>query len=309
MFKPLIIVGGTPEIANIVPSDAVTERIASGFEFTEGPVWANDGGLVFSDIPANKIYRWKPQEGVSVFRDANLRDDSIAQACAVLGPNGLTLDNRGRLTVCEHGNRRVSRFETDGSLAVLADHWRGRRLNSPNDLVWKSDGVLYFTDPPYGLPGRDQDPGKEIPFNGVYRVRDGEVELLHDGMSRPNGIAFSPDEKYLYVSNSDPEARYWKRFEVTADGRLGRDDVFFDATANRQDGNPDGLKLDCEGTLYCTGPGGIWLFSPEGRHLGTLCFPEVPANCQWGDEDARTLYVTARTSVYRVRLNAVGIRP
>jgi gluconolactonase len=192
---------------------------------------------------------------------------------------------------------------------VLADKYRGKRLNSPNDVVCKSDGAIYFTDPPYGLPKRDRDPQKELSFNGLYRLSEGRLQLVHENMSRPNGLVFSPHEDHLFVSNSDPNRKIWMRFEVAADGTLSPGAVFHDATQAAAEGLPDGLKVDRLGNLYCTGPGGIWVFSPGGEHLGTLELPEVPANCNWGDDDGKTLYVTARMSLYRIKLNIEGIRP
>ncbi|MCS7316367.1 MAG: SMP-30/gluconolactonase/LRE family protein, partial [Bryobacteraceae bacterium] len=182
-------------------------------------------------------------------------------------------------------------------------------LNSPNDAVFRSDGSLYFTDPPYGLPKQDQDPAKELPFCGIYRLADGKLQLLSKELTRPNGLAFSPDEKYLYVANSDAKRKIWMRFEVRPDGTLGASSVFYDVTNETAPGLPDGLKADRKGNVYATGPGGVWIFSPEGKHLGTIEPPEVPANCAWGDADARTLYMTARSSIYRIRLNIPGIRP
>ncbi len=305
---PLSLVSARPEIREIVPPGCEVERIASGFFFTEGPIWTPDGSLLFSDIPANRIYRWTEESGVTVFREKSGWAGEPNPPFQ-LGSNGLTLDGEGRLCVCEHGNRRVTRIEPDGTAQVLADRWDGRRLNSPNDLVFSSAGTLYFTDPPYGLPGRDKDPARELDFFGVYCWHDGGLRLLHTGLSRPNGLAFSPDEKYLYVANSDPDRRIWVRFEVHSDGTLNAGEVFFDATSFREPGNPDGLKVDRAGNLYCTGPGGIWIFTLAGLHLGTLQFPEVPANCAWGGEDARTLYVTARTGVYRISLLLPGVRP
>jgi gluconolactonase len=219
------------------------------------------------------------------------------------------LDAQGRLIICEHGNGRVTRFEQDGKLTVLAAKYQGKRLNSPNDAVFKSDGTLYFTDPPYGFVKQDEDPKKELKFNGVYRLKDEKLELLVKDMTRPNGIAFSPDEKVLYVANSDPAKKIWMRFDVAADGRPANGKVFFDVTAETAEGLPDGMKVDQKGNLYCTGPGGVWIFSPQGKHLGTIKPPEVPANCAWGDADARTLYMTARTGLYRVKLGVAGPRP
>ena len=221
----------------------------------------------------------------------------------------MTLDRDGRLTICEHGNGRVTRLEKDGSLTVLADKYQGKRLNSPNDVVYRSDGALYFTDPPYGFPKQDADPRKELKFNGVYRLANGKLELLTRELTRPNGIGFSPDEKWLYVANSDPARKIWMRYEVKADGALGPGSVFYDVTAEKADGLPDGLKLDTQGNLYCTGPGGIWVLSPAAKLLGKIEPPEVPANLHWGDTQGKTLYITARTSLYRISLAVAGIRP
>jgi gluconolactonase len=218
----------------------------------------------------------------------------------------MTLDREKRLLVCEHGRRRLSRYEPDGRITVLADKFEGKRLNSPNDVVCKSDGSIYFSDPPYGLIGLDDDPKKELKHNGLYRLAGGELQLLYAGVKRPNGLAFSPDEKVLYLSNSDEERKIWLRFEVRADGTLTGGDVFYDVTREAGDGVPDGMKVDLKGNLYCTGPGGIWVFSPGGRHLGTIAPPETPANLNWGEADGRTLYITASTGLYRIRLNAAG---
>jgi gluconolactonase len=293
----------------IIPSDVAVEKVADGFGFTEGPVWIKQGFLLFSDIPNNVIYKWDSTQGVSEFLKPSGYDGHSAPAGSHIGSNGLTLDRQGKLIICEHGNRRLTRLENDGCRTVLADKYDGKRLNSPNDVVCKSDGALYFTDPPYGLLKRDADPAKELPFNGVYRLTDARLQLLYDGLSRPNGLAFSPDEKHVFVANSDPRRKIWIRFDVARDGTLGNGEILYNATHVPTEGVPDGLKVDRLGNLYCTGPGGIWVFSPSGQHLGTIEFPEVPANCNWGDADGKTLYVTARTSVYRIRLNIEGIRP
>jgi gluconolactonase len=221
----------------------------------------------------------------------------------------LTLDKQGRLIICEHGNRRVTRLEMDGKLKVLADRYEGKRLNSPNDVVVRSDGALYFTDPPHGLGKEDEDLAKELKFNGVYRLADGKLQLLTSELNRPNGLAFSPDEKYLYVGNSSSKRRLWMRFEVTPDGGLANGQIFADASGSPEDGVPDGMKVDKKGNVYATGPGGIWLMSPEGKHIGTIVLPSNAANCNWGDKDGKTLYITAGTGIYRVRLNIEGIRP
>jgi len=312
-----------PAFDALLRADSEVELVATGFVFTEGPVYRRDGVLLFSDIPANAIYKWSPQMGASVFRRPAGYDGPPMPEGAYIGPNGLTLDKEGRLVICEHGNRRVTRLEQDGTLTVLADRYQGKRLNSPNDAVFKSDGALYFTDPPYGLLKQDEDPAKELKFNGVYRRNpDGTLVLLTSELSRPNGLAFSPDEKVLYVANSDAARKIWMRYEVKPDGTLGPGQVFFDATARKEDGLPDGMKVDTNGNVYCTGPGGIWVFSPGGKHLGTIHFPQVPANLAWGKyakthaesplgegEKADTLYVTARTAIYRVRLSASGVVP
>jgi len=298
-----------PALDEIVPANARIEKLAGGFTFTEGPVWMKEGYLLFSDIPANVIRKWTPDGQVTVFLEKSGYEGTDAPAGAFIGSNGLTLDAEGRLIICEHGNGRVTRLEKDGSRTVIADKYEGKRLNSPNDAVMKSDGWLYFTDPPYGLVKQDEDPKKELKFNGIYRVKDKKIELLYKEMTRPNGLAFSPDEKYLYVANSDPARKVWMRFEVTAKGGLANPQVFFDATSSTEEGLPDGMKVDEKGNLYCTGPGGVWIFSPAGKHLGTIKPPEVPANCAWGDADGKTLYMTARTGLYRIKLGIAGIRP
>ena len=297
-------------IHRIVPNTAGIEQIGSGFDFTEGPLWMPDGFLLFSDIPRNTIYKWDPATTqVTVFRRPSGYDGTDAPPGAFIGSNALTLDSEKRLVICEHGNGRVTRLERDGGLTVLAARYQGKRLNSPNDLVYHSSGALYFTDPPYGFVGQDDDPKKELDFNGVYRLQDGELTLLFRELRRPNGLAFSPDEKAFYLANSDPGRKVWLRFEMTSGGLPANDTVFFDATGETAPGNPDGMKIDREGNLYCTGPGGVWLFTPDGKCLGVIHFPEIPANLHWGDGDAQTLYVTARTGVYRVKLNIPGIRP
>jgi gluconolactonase len=297
----------SPQLDAIVPAAAKIEKLAGGFAFTEGPVWMPGGYLLFSDIPHNVIRRWAPGSAVTVFRgNSGFSGEGAGRSS---GSNGLTLDRQRRLIVCEHGNRRVTRIDASGNVAVLADRYEGKRLNSPNDAVYRSDGSLYFTDPPYGLAKQDEDPAKELDFNGIYRLVGGKLQLLHKGMTRPNGLAFSPDEKHLYVANSDAARKLWMRFAVRPDGSLDEGRVFFDVTAEKADGLPDGLKVDSRGNVYCTGPGGVWIFSPDGRHLGTIQAAEVPANCAWGDKDAKTLYMTARTGLYRIRLNVAGIKP
>lgn len=311
-----------PALDDILLTTTLIEKIASGHEITEGPVYVPQGYLLFSDIPRNTIFKWTPGGGESVFRKPSGYDGSDAPPGLVIGSNGLTLDKDGRLVICEHGNRRVTRLEKDGSLAVLADRYQRKRLNSPNDVIVKSDGAIYFTDPPYGLAKQDDDPKKELKVNGLYRISGSKLELLISELSRPNGLAFSPDEKILYVANSDPARKIWMRYPVNADGTLGAGTVFQDVTSDNRDGLPDGMKVDKRGNLYCTSPGGIRIFSPEGKHMGTITLPEVPHNCAWGkyatdgasaafapNEEADTLYVTARPNVYRLRTKVAGIRP
>ncbi|HVM96661.1 MAG TPA: SMP-30/gluconolactonase/LRE family protein [Candidatus Acidoferrales bacterium] len=281
------------------------ERLAGGFRFTEGPVWMPDGYLLFGDLPNNVILKWMPNGSVSVARTRSGYADADVPPGPAMGSNGMTLDPQGRLTICEPGNRRVTRMEPDGQLTVLADRYDGKRLNSPNDLVYKSDGSLYFTDPPHGLIGEDLNPQKELDFNGIYRVAGGKLQLLIRDMTRPNGLAFSPDEKYLYVANADPHRKVWGRFDVQADGSLANGTLFLDL--NSVGGQaPDGMKVDREGNLYCTGPGGLWIVAPSGTILGVIHPPREPSNCAWGDDDRRTLYMTGQDEIYRIRLNIAG---
>jgi gluconolactonase len=293
----------------LVPAGATVEKVAGGFLFTEGPVWLPEGALLFSDPNANRIYRWSPDSGVAVFRERSGYDGPDLAEYGQPGSNGLALDPHGRLTVNEHGRRRVVREDGGGRATVLADKDAGRRLNSPNDLVYRSDGTLFFTDPPFGLPRFHDDPRRELPHSGVYRVdpeRPGRPVLLDATLRGPNGIALSPDERFLYVGNWDEGAKVILRFALAPDGSVSDRRVFFDLTGTGGDLAIDGVKTDRLGNLYVSAPGGIWVISPEGRHLGTLVFPEQPANFAWGDADRRTLYVTARTSVYRIRLSVGG---
>jgi len=293
----------------IVPRDLVVEKLAEGFRFTEGPVWLPEGALLFSDPNANTIWRWKEDEGLSVFRSPSGYDGADVAEYRQPGSNGLTLDPQGRLTACEHGNRRVTRTERDGRITVLADRYAGKRLNSPNDLVYRSDGSLYFTDPPFGLPKFHDDPRREQPHFGVYRWKDGRVDLLDASLRGPNGIAFSPDERWFYVANWDEQRKVVTRWPVKADGTLGKGEVFFSLDGVAGDDALDGLKVDVLGNLYVSGPGGLWIVSPQGRALGVLELPEHAHNFTWGEADGRTLYVAARTGIYRMRLGVEGVRP
>jgi gluconolactonase len=300
-----------PAIDDLVPPNAKVFKLASGFQFTEGPVWVDEAGgvLLFSDPNANTIYRYTHDGRLSVFRHPSGYAGRDIAEYHQPGSNGLTLDAQGRLTIDQHGNRRVIRLEPDGRESVLADRYRGQRLNSPNDLVYKSDGSLYFTDPPFGLPKFDQDPRRELPFSGVFRVKDGVVELLTRELKGPNGIAISPDERYLYVGDWDEKHKVVMRYPVRPDGRLGAGEVFYDMTMAPGEDAIDGIKVDVEGNLYVSGPGGLWILSPEGRHLGTVYPPRHVHNMAWGDADGRTLYLCAGSTLYRMPLKVAGVRP
>jgi len=314
-----------PGLDAIVPADAAIERLGDGFKWTEGPVWIHAGYLLFAEIPSNRIMKWSPRGGMSVFMHPSGYTGTEPFKGPESGSNGMTLDPQGRLTVAGHARRNVYRLESlekGATLTVLAEKYEGKRLSSPNDLVYKSDGSLYFTDPPYGLPTQgDNDPQKELSFNGVFRIPnagahragappdDNKLQLIIKDLTRPNGIAFSPDEKYLYIAVSDPAHKVWMRYDVQPDGSVANGRVFYDSTPNKAPGSPDGIKVDRKGNLYGSGPGGLWIFSPEGTHLGTLKLPENMANLNWGDADAKTLYITASSSLYRVRLKIAGVRP
>jgi gluconolactonase len=304
---PLEVVRHHPALDAVVPPGARLEKIADGFLFTEGPVWTPDGRLLFSDPDANAIYGWTPDGLLGVFRAKSGYTGADIGRYGQPGSNGLALDREGRLTIAEHGNRRITRLEKNGVVTVLADRYRGRRLNSPNDLVYRSSGDLYFTDPPFGLPGAHDDPARELPYSGVFRLTPaGALTLVASELTGPNGLAFSPDERHLYVTNWDVRRKVVMRYPVGADGALGAGQVFFDMTAAPGAEALDGIKVDRRGTLYVCGPGGVWIIAADGTHLGTLRGPQLPANLAWGDADGRTLYMTARTGVYRVRLAVPG---
>lgn len=279
------------EFETLFPEDAVLAPVATGFQFTEGPVWIPaEGKLLLSDIPANRIFSLTSTGRSAIFRKRSG------------GSNGLTLDKLGRLVVCEQSERRVSRTEKDGSITVLAASFREKRLNSPNDVVVKSDGAIYFTDPNYGIRPEDQ----EQEVQGVYRLSpDGlDLSLVAHDFARPNGLAFSPDEKKLYIDDS--ERRHIRVFDVNDDGSLSGGALFHDMNIAAP-GSPDGMKVDVEGRVYCTGAGGVWVFGREGNHLGTIVTPEKPSNCAWGGTDWRTLYITACRSVYSIRVRTPGM--
>ena len=301
----------------ILPANAKLEKLADGFAFTEGPVWidagnpaispdSSEGFLLFSDPNNNLIYRCTPDGEVQIYKAKSGYTGENIGEYRQPGSNGLTTDSQGRLTICQHGNRRVVRIEKNGITTVLADRYNGRRLNSPNDLVYRSDGTLFFTDPPFGLPKFGDDPRRETPHSGVYSVRDGKVQLVSADFTGPNGLAFSPDEKYLYVGDWDDKKKVVFRYPVNADATLGKGALFFDMTSAPGEDAIDGIKVDQAGNVFVSGPGGLWIISPEGQHLGTLHGPEHPHNMAWGGADKRTLYLAALTGIYRIRLNVPG---
>ena len=296
-----------PALNLLLPTNAVIEQLAGGFQWTEGPVWMPGGYLLFSDIPTNAIMRWQEGKGVSVFLKRSGYTGSAPRG-GEIGSNGLTHDNQGRLVLCQHGDRRVARLEYNGRPTILAQYYRFHRFNSPNDLVFRSNGDLYFTDPAYGLEQGQDDPAKELPFQGVYRVTpQGDVSLLTKNLKCPNGLAFSPDEKLLYVANSDATNAVIMVFPVKPDGSLATGRVFFDMTAlaKAKPGSPDGLKVDRQGNLFATGPGGVLVISPQGKHLGTILTGEPTANCAWGG-DGSILYITANHSLCRIKTSTKG---
>lgn len=308
---------------HLAAPEAKLERVATGFnKWTEGPVWTREGILLFAEIPANNIIQWIPGKGASVFMHPSGYKGSDPYKGPEPGSNGMTLDADGRVTVAGHAGRTVWRMESvdpKAQITILADSYQGKKLNSPNDLVYKSDGALYFTDPPYGLQTQgDDDPQKELKVNGVYRLpgarqhkpgappeRD-KLQLVIKGLPRPNGIAFSPDEKFLYIADSGK--RQWLRYRVQPDGSVTEGTVFLDASNDPAKGGPDGIRVDKEGNIYGSGPGGVWIISPAGKHIGTIRVPEVVSNVAWGDEDGKTLYITASTSLFRIKLKVAGVR-
>lgn len=295
-----------PRLHDLVAPDAPIDRIAGGLGFTEGPVWRGDE-LLFSDIPNKRIVRWR-----------RLPEGPELTTFTTGTSNGLTLDRQGRVLAAEHDGRRVTRVADDGARTVLAERFQGKRLNSPNDLVVKSDGAVYFTDPPYGVrpsrPGTVRPAGwwtqpiegKEQPCHGVYRLApDGTLGLVVDDFALPNGLAFSPDESVLYIDDS--AHKHIRAFDVRPDGTLTGSRILLDM-ASEDPGVPDGLKVDVRGNVFCTGPGGVWVCGPDGALLGRIVLPELPANLGWG-EDGSVLFVTARTSVYRVPTRTRGALP
>lgn len=293
----------------LVPADARLEKIVDGHKWLEGPLWNRERrALLFSDIPQNTIFEWREGTGVRAFHTPAGYSGTAPFKGREPGSNGLSYDPQGRLVICQHGDRRIARLNADGSLTTLVDRYQGKRLNSPNDAAYNRRGDLYFTDPPFGLPGTFEDPQKEIPFTGVYRLsREGKLTLLTRELKFANGIAFSPDEKTLYVTNADPARPQWFAFPVKADGTLGAPRLFFDGThlIPRGPGSADGMKADAQGNLFAAGPGGIHVFSSDGSHIGSIEIGSATSNCAWGGEGS-TLYITAGTAIYRIRLDTKG---
>lgn len=303
-----------PALDDLIDPEAKLEVIASGFEWTEGPVWVPEqegpGYLLFTDIPVNSIMKWVEGEGVSLFMQPS-GYTGITDYGREPGANGLVLDPQGRLVCCEHGDRRVSVLTENGGKMTLVDSYQGKRLNSPNDAVFKSNGDLYFTDPPYGLPDRYDDPRRDLDFCGVFRLsKDGELTLLTEELPRPNGIGFSPDEKTLYVAQSDPQAAIWMAYPVKEDGTLGDGKLFHDVTENVRKGLPglpDGLAVDKAGNVFGSGPGGVYVFNPEGKLLGRIHTGERTSNCTFGGKDGSVLYITVDLYVCRIQTKTTGL--
>ena len=303
-----------PALDTLIAPDAAIEVLAGGYDWTEGPVWIRNGGyLLFSDIPPNQIHRWKEGEGARLYLTPSGYTGTTKRGGEV-GSNGLTLDRQGRLLLAQHGDRRIARMDApldtpQPKFVPLAEKFSGARFNSPNDLIVKSNGDVYFTDPAYGMEKQWEDPKREMNYAGVFRrAGDGTVTLLTKEMTRPNGLAFSPDESRLYVAQSDEAAAIWRVFDVKKDGTLENSRILFDATAlgKQRKGLPDGMKIDVNGNLFATGPGGVLILTPAGKHLGTIMTGQATSNCAFGD-DGRTLYMTADDYLMRVKLKTKGM--
>lgn len=307
-----------PKLDALIEPGTKIEVVASGFTWVEGPTWAADanepggGHLLFSEIPSNSVRRWsEDKDEISIFLQPS-GFTGPGEYSAEPGSNGLAIDPEGRLVSCEHGDRRLSVLTKDGGKRTLTDNWNGKRFNSPNDLTIKSNGDVYFTDPIYGLPKRDKDESREIDVCGVYRYskKDGTTTLLTDKLARPNGIAFSPDEKTLYVAQSDPKAAIWMAFPVKEDGTLGEGKIFKDVTAMAESGNfiglPDGMKVDAKGNLWASGPGGLHVMTADGTLLGRIDTKQATSNCAFGGADGTMLYITADSLICRVQTKVKG---
>lgn len=298
-----------PELQNILDPNQKLEILSEGHDWTEGPLWLEtENKLIFSDIPRNSIYSWEPKKGVKEYlKPSGYIGEDVE--LSKQGANGLLLNAKGELILCQHGARQVARMDSPLSdpkpvYLAVADTYSGKRLNSPNDAVYDTQGNLYFTDPPYGLPKGTEDPTKELDFQGVFRVdTQGDVQVISQALSRPNGIAFSPDEKQLYVANSDPEKAIWMVYELDADGKVQSEKLFFDATqlVASEKGLPDGLKVNAKGYVFATGPGGVFIFNPSGKHLGTIKTGQATSNCAFNDDET-VLFMTADSYVLSASL-------
>jgi gluconolactonase len=300
-----------PSMQNLISIDAKVEVLTSGFKWSEGPVWIRNGGyLLFSDVPKNTIYKWSEKSGLSTFLTPS-GYTGLGEYSDEPGSNGLSLDHLGRLIACEHGDRRISALPLDvGGKVTLADRYKGKRFNSPNDLVQNiGNKHIYFTDPPYGLLKKENDPTREIKEFGVYKVSpEGSVEQIISNLTRPNGLAFSPNGQTLYIAQSDPERAIWMSYPVLENGQVGKGTLLYDATPllkSGKQGLPDGFKVDKEGNLWSSGPGGLLIISPKGKLLGRIALPDLVSNCAWGD-DGSTLYLTVNSQVCRIKTKTKG---
>lgn len=301
------------EINNLIPEGTEIEILAKGFDWSEGPVWISAlNALLFSDVPANTIYKWQKGTEAEVWLTPSGYTGTEERG-GETGSNGLILDAEGNLILCQHGDRRVAKLMSEwenptSSFETIAETFEGKKFNSPNDAVYDKKGNLYFTDPPYGLEKQVDDPKKEIPFQGVFKVdTEGEVHLFTDELSRPNGIILSPDENILYVANSDPEKAIWMAYELNEDGTMKEAQLFFDVTnkVGKEKGLPDGMDIDENGNLFATGPGGVYIFSPDRKHLGTIHTTQATSNCTFGNKGS-TLYITADSLLLKVELSTIG---
>lgn len=303
------IIMNSQKLLEIIPDYLQVEIIGEGFEWTEGPLWLpTENKLIFSDIPKNSIFEWTEKSGTQLYLKPSGYTGKESRG-GEAGSNGLLLTDKNELVLCQHGDRRMAKMNTTLSspkadFTTLAGNYNGKKLNSPNDAVYDKQGNLYFTDPPYGLEKNDKDPLKELDFQGVYKVdKTGKITLLTKELSRPNGIAFSPDFKKLYVANSDPQKAIWMVYDVDENGLLKNGKLFFDATDKTKTlkGLPDGLKVHRNGWIFATGPGGVLVFTPEGEHLGTIFTGEATSNCAF-NADYSELYMTADDYLVRVKL-------
>jgi gluconolactonase len=299
-----------PAFDQLVSANATVDKVATGFQFLEGPLWRTSGHLWFSDLVGNILYETTPDGKVMPLLNPGGDDRKDPPKGGYIGPNGMAVGANGNVVLCQHGNRRIVEVSPEMKVKLLIERSAdGKHLNSPNDVVYTPDGSLYFTDPPFGLAKGNDDPAKEEPYNGVYRFKDGKAIAIIKDVALPNGIAFSPDFKVLYISNSDDKQRLWMRYDVNADGTVAHGRVFADASSSKDMGVPDGMRVDSAGNVYATGPGGIWVFSSAGKQLGTIKTPEQPSNLAFGDADAKTIYITATSSVYKIRVNIAGEKP